>query len=322
MVRASSGPLAGRSAELLPRPARRWRSARPARAGCRPGRRTRPARPGCRARPARPTDSQQSSPRVDPQVEPGLGVVDPQAGRLEARRAAPRAGRRSAPAARATCASSPSAATIAACTGAGTIMPGVLAHLEQLARPEPGHRRRTPPGSRPGWTAWTASGPRAGRRGCRRRPAGRSTDTCRSRPTPPAELGVALVARPPPRRARGPSRRPCAGARPAAPGRSGWPASSARPAGPAAGRARSARRPATGVGAGQPRPDLVRRVGDLGVDDDVAGAEAEQRRQPGDQLLGADRRQHRRRVDAGRAAAGRTRPTTASRSAGVPAVSG
>ena len=110
----------------------------------------------------------------------------------------------------------------------------------------------------------------------------------------PAQLGVALVATRRPRRARGPRRRPCAGARPAAPGRSGCPASSARPGGPAAGRATSGRprrqgwrRPAAPPRrtSGRPPP---------GCTTTSPGAEPQQGRQPGHQLLGADRRQHRR----------------------------
>ena len=49
---------------------------------------------------------------------------------------------------------------------------------------------------------------------------------------------------------------------------------------------------ATDAGAGQRRADLVGRVGQLGEDDQVTGAEAEVHRQRGDQLLRADHRQH------------------------------
>ena len=49
---------------------------------------------------------------------------------------------------------------------------------------------------------------------------------------------------------------------------------------------------ATRAGAGERGADLVGRVGQLGEDDQVAGAEAEVDRQRGDQLLGADHRQH------------------------------
>ena len=45
---------------------------------------------------------------------------------------------------------------------AGHDHPGVLADLPAGRRPAPGRRRRTRPGSRRGWTAWTASRPPAG----------------------------------------------------------------------------------------------------------------------------------------------------------------
>ena len=54
-----------------------------------------------------------------------------------------------------------------------------------------------------------------------------------------------------------------------------------------------------GGGARDPGADVVRRVGHLGEGDDVAGAQTEQRRQPGDELLRTDRRQDAVRVDAG-----------------------
>ena len=70
-------------------------------------------------------------------------------------------------------------------------------------------------------------------------------------------------------------------------------------------------------GAGQPGADVVGRVGDPGMHDDVAGAEPEQRRQPRHQLLGPDRSAARR---PGRGPAPPRRranqPATASRSAG------
>ena len=156
-----------------------------------------------------------------PQVERRLGVVDPEAGRLERRaqhaaaggvprRAARRRARRRrarrhrgllrgrAPSARGSCA--PRAAR----------------------RPAPGRRRRTPHGSPPGWTASTASAPRGSPSGEPPQTSGCSTETGSALP---GALEVALVGDQRPRRARGTSRRPCAGARPAAPGRSGWPAS-------------------------------------------------------------------------------------------------
>jgi len=58
------------------------------------------------------------------------------------------------------------------------------------------------------------------------------------------------------------------------------------------------------VGARQPGADVVGRVGQLRVDDDVPGPAAEQRRQRGDELLGADQREHGVRVDADPVAAG------------------
>ncbi len=57
------------------------------------------------------------------------------------------------------------------------------------------------------------------------------------------------------------------------------------------------------VGAGQRGSDLVGRVGQGGSDDEVAGAETELGRQPRDQLLGADRREHPVEPEAGDAEA-------------------
>ncbi len=53
------------------------------------------------------------------------------------------------------------------------------------------------------------------------------------------------------------------------------------------------------LGAAQPRPDLVRRVGQARVRHLVAGAEPEVGRQPGHQFLGAERRQDGLRTDLG-----------------------
>ena len=101
--------------------------------------------------------------------------------------------------------------------------------------------------------------------------SGWSTETGRA---VPAGARCSTRRRPVPCRVRGTSRRPCAGGRRGAPGRSGWRASSARAASASRGRSRSAsRRPA--CGAGEHGADLVRRVGELRVDDQVAGADAQ-----------------------------------------------
>ena len=57
------------------------------------------------------------------------------------------------------------------------------------------------------------------------------------------------------------------------------------------------------LGSGEPRPDVVGRICQLGDDDEVVTAEVEQRRQPGDDFLGADDRQHGIVVDVGDAVA-------------------
>ena len=142
----------------------------------------------------------------------------------------------------------------------------------------------------------------------RRRPRVRAPTAAVRLPLPRRARG-STRRRPPPRRARGPRRRPCAGGRPAARRPVGLAGEfSQTQADPLAARATVRRVRGDAGGAGQPGADLVRRVGHLGVHDDVARPEAEQRRQPGHQLLGADRRQHRGRVDAGDPAARRTSP--------------
>ena len=67
--------------------------------------------------------------------------------------------------------------------------------------------------------------------------------------------------------------------------------------GPLRARARAGRPSAVRLGPGQPGPHVVGGVGQLGEDDHVARADPEQRRQPGDELLGADRGSTSRRVD-------------------------
>ena len=66
-----------------------------------------------------------------------------------------------------------------------------------------------------------------------------------------------------------------------------------------------------GAGAGEHRAHLVRRVGQRGVGDQVARRRCRGGRHRGDQLLGADHRQHRVQAEAGRRrAAGRASPGT------------
>ena len=137
----------------------------------------------------------------------------------------------------------------------------------------------------------------------------------------PVELGVALVARDDDPVLAGPGDDLGAGA--ATPRT--WPlglpgllshsslASSRR----SAGRGSSSDWATTAGGTGDARPDVVGRVGDRRDADDVAGAEAEQGRQPGHELLAADRRQHARRGRGpARRDAGRTTRRSAARSVG------
>ena len=170
------------------------------------------------------------------------GRATPPSGRCGSRptpgpRAAPYAGRRSARAApsRARCrrARRPSRpAGGRASSGRGSCGP------RAARRPGGRRRRRTRSGSRPGWSASTASGRRAARRWSRRRRTGAAPRPAR----PPRRTRGSTRRRPGRCRARGTSRRPCAGARAAAPGRSGSTASSARAARAARGPARSASR--------------------------------------------------------------------------------
>ena len=77
-----------------------------------------------------------------------------------------------------------------------------------------------------------------------------------------------------------------------APGRSGWTGELSQSSAGRSGPSWVSESAASTRGAGQRGADLVRRVGELGVDDQVAGPEAELGGQRGDQLLGADHRQH------------------------------
>ena len=122
-----------------------------------------------------------------PQVEPGLGVVDPEAGAPPAPAAARSRRARVRSRCSATCASSPSAGDHRRLHGPRDDHPGVLADLEQLAHQRGVTRDEARPGSRRGWTAWTASAPRAARRASRRtrrvqhaRPAARPSPARRS----------------------------------------------------------------------------------------------------------------------------------------------
>ena len=151
--------------------------------------------------------SQHASPRGRPQVQPRLGVLDGEAGAAERREqpVPPRA--RTGPLLRARArrrrARPPSPPAPAPARSARAC----LRTSQQLARPAPGRRRRTRRGSRRGWTASTASAPRARPSWLPPQTSGCSTETG-SRV--PAELDVALVATRRPCRARAPTRRPCA----------------------------------------------------------------------------------------------------------------
>ena len=165
---------------------------------------------------------------------------------------------------------------------------GVFADRQQFRDQLADHRRRSRPGSPPGWTAWTASAPPAGRCSRRRRPR-------RTGSTPawlPAQRQVALVAghhdtalaRPGDHLAQVLHRQHLAGRV----GRRVDP-DQAYP------RIRAERGERVGPdhrGAGQLDPHLVRGVADRRDRHDVTRADPEQRRQPGHQLLRADRRQH------------------------------
>ena len=174
--------------------ARRWRSARPARAGRPRRRRTRPgatrmprsaSRPRCPAV-ARPRGAHRYSPASESSTpKPGRGQRGGStlaAGAVPLRCAA-------------TCSSSPSAATIAACTGAGTIIPACL-RISSRSRDQRGVAgdERRPVAGQVRLLA-TASTRRAGPRGCRRRRAGRGRSGTAGPRRPSRQLGVALVAR-------------------------------------------------------------------------------------------------------------------------------
>ena len=73
---------------------------------------------------------------------------------------------------------------------------------------------------------------------------------------------------------------------------------------------------------GQPSTDLVGRVGQLGNHHQVVWSETEQRRQPGDEFLGADHRQNCLLGHAGDAVPAPQAATAEARSAAVPAVAG
>ena len=114
---------------------------------------------------SRSTVAQPSSPARGPQVEPGLGVVDARGRHASTAAAAARAG---AGVAR------PLLGDVGVVAEGGAPWPAGPATARSsrracapraAARPAPGRRRRTPRGSRRGWTAWTASRRRAGPRG-------------------------------------------------------------------------------------------------------------------------------------------------------------
>ena len=177
---------------------------------------------------------------------------------------------------------------MATCCGPGHHQAEVLADRQQLAHQAAGRRRRTRSGSRPGWTASRASGRRGARRASRRRRDGCSTETGLGLP---GALEVALV---------GDQDRAALAApvddlaqvlgRQHPPGRVGR-----RVQPEQRGPLRAERRQRVGgdgPGAGQRRADLVGRVGELGVDDQVSGADAEVDGERRDQLLRADHGQH------------------------------
>ena len=147
----------------------------------------------------------------------------------------------------------------------------------------------------------TASRPRAGPRGCRRITRGsRIAGASARRPAGlPAELGVALVARDDradARRAQATDLGQVLDAEHPPVGVAGRVHPDQRPGRPS-GQLRRGRRRRPGSRRPAAAPDVVGRVGDLGVHDDVARAEPEQRRQQRDELLGADGRQHAVRVE-------------------------
>ena len=172
--------------------------------------------------------------RAHPQVQAGVRAVDRVARALERRAQHPAPAPVDAPAASATCSSSASAAVVAACTGPGTIMPGVLAHLEQ-----PRDERRVARDERRAVAREVGLlGQRVHREQAREVAAGhpRVEDARHARSTPTARPTPARrsTRRTRPRRAaptRAPRRRPRAAGRRRAPSRRGCPGSSARPAG-------------------------------------------------------------------------------------------
>ena len=223
----------------------------------------------------------------DPQVERRLGVVDPEAGGLErrAQRRTPggvarvllvdvrvvveRRHHRRLLRARAS-------------SGRGSCGP------RAARRSRPGRRRRRRSGSRPGWSASTASARPGCPRGCRRRRRGGAPRPARALPD---ALDVALVG----------DQQHTALAAPVDDLRR-WSTGSTRPVGfdgelshssrGVSGPERGQRVGGHGAGAGQDGADLVGRVGDLRVDHQVTGTDAEVARHRRDQLLGADDRQH------------------------------
>ena len=185
-------------------------------------------------------------------------------------------------------------------------------------RPAPGRRPRTRSGSRRGWSASTASGRRGSPRPSRRRRPGAAPRPAR-----------------PPRRTRGSTRR-----RPGATPRSRHQSTtlrrcstgSTRPVGldgelsqTSAGVSRAERgQRVRGHGArtGERRADVVRRVGELGEHDRVAGTEAEVHGERADQLLGADDRQDLVEAEAGRRRGVPSQSRQACRVSSRPTVSG
>ena len=184
-------------------------------------------------------------------------------------------------------------------TGQGTIIPGVLAHLEQLSYQGDvaGHERGTVAGEVG----------LLGQRVHREQPlvaptAYRGVEDARHWGVRPAQLGVALVG----------GHHDAVGAGPGhdlgqvrrAEDRAGGVARAVEPEQlrPGRGGLRTVGREAVDDHRGrasEPGTDVVGGVGDRGDADDVARAEAEERRQPGDQLLAAHGRQHAVGVDAG-----------------------
>ena len=178
-----------------------------------------------------------------------------------------------------------------ACCGPGHLQAEVLADREQLRRPRPGRRPRTRSGSRRGWSASTASAPRGCPVWSPSQTSGCSTETGVGLPR---ALEVALVGDQQRAALAAPGDHLAQVVDRAAPGRSGSTGELTHTSDTRSGPSAVSASVATQSGAGEPGAHLVRRVGQRRGDDQVARRPSPSWvGQRGDQLLGADHRQHR-----------------------------